>query len=104
LHWAERFDLSTWGFIGAYVNNSRIGGAVTAFNTAAIKMLAGRTDIALLWDIRVQPDMRLRRVGSNLLIAVEQWAAAKRCQQVKVETQNINVAACRFYVRHGYAL
>ena len=32
------------------------------------------------------------------------WASAQRCRQLRVETQNINVAACRFYAQRGCIL
>jgi ribosomal protein S18 acetylase RimI-like enzyme len=43
-------------------------------------------------------------VGSALFEAVEAWAVSRNCRQLKIETQNINVAACRFYARHGCVL
>lgn len=102
--WAKRFDVSNWGLIGAYSNGARIGGAVIAFNTKGVNMLEGRSDLAVLWDIRVSPQARGRGVGSALFRAVEAWAAARGGRQLKIETQNINVAACRFYARQGCVL
>ena len=43
-------------------------------------------------------------MGFALLQAVEDWARARGCRQLKVETQNINVAACKFYARQGFVL
>jgi GNAT superfamily N-acetyltransferase len=67
-------------------------------------MLEGRSDVAVLWDIRVVPSMRRHGVGSALFQAVEAWASAGGCRQLKVETQNINMAACWFYARQGCEL
>jgi GNAT superfamily N-acetyltransferase len=100
----ERFDTSNWGLISAYSAKTRVGGTVIAFNTAGVDMLDGRTDLALLWDVRVQPEFRGQRIGSALFRAAEDWAAARGCCQLKVETQNINLAACRFYARQGCVL
>jgi len=36
--------------------------------------------------------------------AAEAWSMAKGCRQLKVETQNINVPACRFYAKQGCVL
>jgi GNAT superfamily N-acetyltransferase len=102
--WAGHFDMSNWGFFAAWMEGRRVGGSVVAFNTPGLKMLEGRTDLAVLWDIRVSPEARKRGVGSALFLAAEGWARAKGCRQLKVETQNINVAACRFYMRQGCAL
>jgi GNAT superfamily N-acetyltransferase len=67
-------------------------------------MLEGRDDIALLWDIRVAPTARRRGVGAALFRAAEAWARARGAAWLKVETQNVNAPACRFYVRQGCTL
>jgi ribosomal protein S18 acetylase RimI-like enzyme len=102
--WSERFDMSNWGLIVVRSNGALLGGAVVAFNTEGVRMLEGRSDLAVLWDIRVLPEVRGRGIGSALFRAVEVWAAARGCQQLKIETQNINVPACRFYARQGCVL
>jgi ribosomal protein S18 acetylase RimI-like enzyme len=104
VRWAQRFDLSNWGLISAYVEGVLVGGAVIAFNMLAVDMLEARADLAVIWDIRVLPEFRRRGVGSALFRRAEEWAAARACRQLKVETQNINVAACRFYERQGCVL
>jgi hypothetical protein len=43
-------------------------------------------------------------VGSALFQAAETWARTQGCLQLKVETQTINLPACRFYGRHGCVL
>jgi GNAT superfamily N-acetyltransferase len=102
--WSERFDVSNWGLIGAHSNGARVGGAVVAFDTEGVELLEGRRDLAVLWEIRVAPEDRGRGIGSALFRAVEAWAGARGCKQLKVETQNINVPACRFYARQGCVL
>ena len=99
--WLKRFDTSNWGLIAAFDEGIRIGGAVVAFDSPDLHMLAGRRDMAVLWDIRVRPDARSSGVGSALFRAAEQWCRQRGCRTLKVETQNINVAACRFYARMG---
>jgi GNAT superfamily N-acetyltransferase len=102
--WATRFDVSNWGSFAARVEGRRVGGAVVAFNTPGITLLSGRKDLALLWDIRVSPQNRGQGIGSALFLAAEAWARARGCRGLKIETQNINVPACRFYARQGCAL
>ena len=102
--WAERFDVSRWGMLAARADGRRVGGAVIAFDTDGVDMLEGRRDLAVLWDLRVSPEMRGAVVGAALFRAAEAWAAARGCRWLKVETQNINVPACRFYARQGCAL
>jgi GNAT superfamily N-acetyltransferase len=102
--WATTFDVSNWGWLGARLNDRRVGGAVVAFRTPEVIMLEGRNDLAVLWDIRVASEARRHGVGSALFKAAESWAASKGCRWLKVETQNINVAACRFYAKQGCTL
>jgi GNAT superfamily N-acetyltransferase len=108
--WAEQFDVSRWGFFLAMSAGGEGGasaplGAVTvAFDTPSVRMLDGRRDLAVLWDIRVQPEARGQGVGAALFGAAAEWARERDCTQLKVETQNINVPACRFYARMGCKL
>ncbi|MBF8268053.1 MAG: acetyl-transferase [Dehalococcoidia bacterium] len=103
-HWASRFDISNWGILSAFEGQERIGGAVISFNTPGVYMLEGRTDLAVLWDIRVHPEYRHQGIGALLFARVIEWANAHRCTTLKVETQNINVPACKFYARMGCQL
>jgi GNAT superfamily N-acetyltransferase len=102
--WSERFDTANWGLFRAYDDETRVGGAVIAFDTPDVWMLEGRKDLAALWDLRVHPDRRSCGVGSALFSAAEDWARARGCRRLKVETQNTNVPACRFYARRGCTL
>jgi GNAT superfamily N-acetyltransferase len=102
--WAMRFDISNWGVLAAEVDGLRVGGAVVAFKTPGLKMLEELDDLAVLWDIRVSPEARGQGVGTALFRAAEAWARARGCLHLKVETQNINVPACRFYARQGCVL
>ncbi len=102
--WAGRFDVSNWGLIGACRDGARVGGAVVALRTAGLRMLGGRDDVAVLWDIRVAPEQRGAGVGAALFRAAGDWARARGCGWLKIETQNVNVAACRFYQKMGCTL
>lgn len=102
--WAKRWDISNWAVISALQDGSRIGGCVMAYDTAGVTMLEARKDIAVLWDLRVIPELRREGIGSRLVDAGVAWAIRHGCQRIKVETQNINVPACRLYARHGFVL
>ena len=102
--WSSRFDLSKWTVFVARIDGRRVGGAASVFQAPDIDMLAGRPDVALLWDIRVTPGARGLGVGSALLAQVEAWAVTLGATWLEVETQDINVPACRFYARHGFVL
>jgi Acetyltransferases len=102
--WARRFAGPRWKLIVARIGDRWVGGAVIARHTAALDLLEGRSDLAVLWDIRVALDLRGSGIGSALFRSAEAQAAACGCRQLKIETQNINVPACRFYARHRCVL
>ena len=102
--WVDKIDISNWGVFAARKDNRRVGGALVAFRTPGVHMLEGRDDLAVLWDIRVRPETRGRGIGRALLEAVERWSVSHGVAWLKVETQNINVPACRFYGRNGFTL
>jgi GNAT superfamily N-acetyltransferase len=102
--WPRQFDVSNWGLIAAHLDGQRVGGAVIAFNTANVNMLEQRHDLAVLWDLRVHARERCKGIGSQLFEVAKDWALSRGCRQLKVETQNINVPACRFYARMGCTL
>ncbi len=102
--WAETWDVTRWGLISAFVGDDRVGGAVLAFDTAGLDMLEGRKELAVLWDIRIDPRYRRLGLGQSLFQASEDWARVRGCREIKVETQDINVAACRLYYHRGCEL
>jgi GNAT superfamily N-acetyltransferase len=103
-HWPGRFDVTHWMLISARRDGAAIGGAVIASKTPGLHMLAGRDDVAVLWDIRVSPRERGGGIGSALFRAAADWAGARGCRWLKIETQNVNVPACRFYQKMGCTL
>jgi ribosomal protein S18 acetylase RimI-like enzyme len=102
--WASMFDLSSWTVLVAWQEQQRMGGAVLAWNSAWLDMLEGRVDLAVLWDLRVAPESRGHGVVAALFRAAERVAIARGVRTLKVETQNINVPACRFYAGQGCTL
>lgn len=104
LGWPARFDVSQWAFFVAYDGGQRVGAAACVFRAPDVIMLRDQDDVALLWDIRVAPEARGRGVGRALLGEVERWSVDHGARCLEVETQNVNVPACRFYERNGFEL
>jgi len=104
--WPRQFDMRNWGFLLARETQTAhpIGGAAIAWNTNGVNMLEGRSDLAVLWDIRVRSEYRGQGIGSLLLTRAADWARQRGCTQLKIETQNVNVPACRFYASQGCEL
>jgi len=105
LSWAQHFDLSRWGFFVAECpDRGLLGGATVAWNTDGVHMLEGRDDLGVLWDLRARPDARGQGVGRALVTAAIAWLRQRGARRLKIETQNVNVPACRFYRALGCEL
>ena len=102
--WPRQFDLSRWTILAAYDRTRRVGGAVVIVDDPQIDLLRDCPTCALLWDVRVAPDARRQGVGSALLEAAEERARERGARSLRVETQDVNVPACRFYHAHGFRL
>ncbi len=102
--WPRQFDLSRWTILAAFDRTRRVGGAAVIVDDPQIDLLRDCPACALLWDVRVAPDARRHGVGSALLEAAEQRARERGARSLRVETQDVNVPACRFYLTHGFRL
>ena len=100
--WPKLFDVSNWGFFLALDGTLPVGALAVAFDTAGVCMLESRHDLSVLWDLRTHPGYR--GVGIPLFRHASEWSGKRGCRQMKVETQNVNVPACRFYQRMGCQL
>lgn len=104
LQWEKEFDISNWGFFIAYDNETPVGGATLVYDTKEVNMLSNRKDITVLWDIRVAPEYKGKGIGSRLFSHAVEWSKQRKCKYIKIETQNNNVAACKFYAKQGAIL
>lgn len=102
--WDQAFDITNWGILIAYDGNRPIAGATLAYNTEGVTMLGNRKDITVLWDIRVTPEYKAMGIGTQLISYAKEWSKKRNCKQIKIETQNNNVAACKFYAKQGAEL
>lgn len=102
--WLKTFDTAHWALFLARQEGKPVGGITLAFRTPEVFMLGGRNDITVLWDIRVHPDWKRQGIGSGLFAKAAEWARERGCDSLKVETQNVNVPACRFYMKQGCLL
>ncbi len=102
--WAREWNLSTWGFFLARHAGRCVGAAAVLSGSPGVDMLEGRDDLAVLWDLRVRPDFQGQGLGARLFGRAAAWARQRGCRQLKAETQNVNVPACRFYAAQGCRL
>jgi GNAT superfamily N-acetyltransferase len=101
---SKKFDTKDWAFFAAYDQGVLIAAATVACKTKEILMLDGRDDLCILWDIRVEDARKRCGVGTKLFQMAVIWAKSKGFRQMKIECQNINLPAIRFYHKFGAVL
>jgi ribosomal protein S18 acetylase RimI-like enzyme len=102
--YTEEFDISNWGFFMAFDNELPIGAVTIVSKTRNVNMLDGRDDMGVLWDIRVDDKYKRQGVGTTLFNMAVKWCKSNGLKQMKIECQNNNVQACKFYHKHGAVL
>lgn len=103
--WKELFDLTNWKFYVAYnENNEMIAGCALATKTSNCNMLEGRDDLAVIWDIRVCDKYKHMGIGQKLFDMAKCYAKENGFKQLKVECQNKNPVAVKFYHKQGMKL
>ncbi|MGI5898761.1 MAG: GNAT family N-acetyltransferase [Christensenellales bacterium] len=100
----RRWDLSNWAFFMAFEGARPIAGAAVASRTEGVNMLSGRDDLAVLWDIRVEEAYKQMGIGQALFDMAVNWCRSQGLRQMKIECQNNNVPACKFYRKQGAVL
>ncbi|SHI10728.1 GNAT family N-acetyltransferase [Sporanaerobacter acetigenes] len=102
--WDKQFDISNWAFFMAFDGEYPVGAATVASRTEEINMLAGRNDLTVLWDIRVDDHYKRQGVGQSLFDMATNWSREHNLVQMKIECQNNNVPAIKFYHKQGAIL
>jgi ribosomal protein S18 acetylase RimI-like enzyme len=101
---SEKFDITNWAFFMAFDDGTPIGAVTIVSRTADIRMLDGRDDMTVLWDIRVSDMYKHKGIGKKLFDLAVKWSRNNGFKQMKIECQNNNVPACKFYQKQGAIL
>lgn len=104
IRWERQWDISNWAFFMAFDGEKPIGAATIVSRTKGINMLSNRDDLAVLWDIRVDDAYKQQKVGQTLFDMAANWCRSQGFVQMKIESQNNNVPACKFYYKQGATL
>lgn len=102
--WSRTLGAAQSVCISAFAGVRRVGGIIAAVATPGLVTWENNVSVAILWDLRVAQAYRRKSVATSLLSAAAAWAQARACSELKVETQNTNPAACRFYMQRGFVL
>ena len=100
----KRFNLAYWAFFMAFDGERPVGAATIASRDKEVHMLAGRNDLAVLWDIRVDDAHKHQGVGQALFNMAVDWSRKQGLVKMKIECQNTNIPAVRFYHKQGAVL
>lgn len=104
MEYEQQFDISNWAFYMAFDDGNPVGAVTIASRTKNVNMLDERNDLALLWDIRVADEYKHQGIGQKLFDLAVDWSKRQGLQQMKIECQNNNVPACKFYHKQGAVL
>lgn len=100
----NEFDITNWRFYLAFDGDIPVGAMTIVGKTEGLNMLYGREDACVLWDIRVADTYKHKGIGQKLLNMGILNARKDGYQQLIIECQNNNVAACKFYQKQGAVL
>lgn len=98
------FNIDNWQFFMVFDEAKPIGGMTLVSQTPEIRMLDGRDDLCVLWDIRVEDEYKHMGIGQKLFDLGVEWARENGLKQMKIECQNNNIPACKFYHKQGAIL
>ncbi len=96
-----RYDVGCWGVLLARSGDLLVGAMVLAWRTPGFEPLDSRDDLVWVVDLRVLPNFQGGGIGTMLWGAAERWAEERGAAEIRVETQDVNVPACRFYQSVG---
>lgn len=99
IEWISSLDLEQAVMFLVRISNRVAGGALLITDRQNNFNLT-----ASLWDIRVSPESRRRGIGRSVISHILEYSRSLDCKMVKVETQNTNVNACKFYADSGFYL
>jgi GNAT superfamily N-acetyltransferase len=103
--WVREFDLGNWGLFVAMKGDQPIGGITIALDGPVFPARnLQRSDLTVLWDIRVHPEHKGQGIGTMLFQYAANWARQQGYGQLGLETDSSNVPACKFYTHMGCEL
>lgn len=100
----KNFNITNWQFYMAFDGDIPVGAITLVSRTKEINMLDDRDDLCVLWDIRVADGYKYKGIGQKLFDYGREWAKKQGFKQIKIECQNNNVPACKFYHKQGAVL
>ena len=101
---ALRYDIANWPILMVYEGDTVVGGAILAPPKSGYELPGAQNGSGIMVDLRVHPSMRQRGVGRALISAAISLAHHLGWEEILVETQDTNLAACQFYANMGFSV
>ena len=90
-----------------YINNPEEAAFVAIYNNewiGSIRVGKRWNNDAFIDDLSVARQFRGKGIGTKLMDAAINWGKEEGFHRVSLETQNMNLLACRFYLKYGFKL
>lgn len=78
--------------------------AVSDRGKGRITLRSNWNNFAYVEELYVSESARGQEIGRRLVKRAEDWAAERRLKGLMLETQDLNLAACRFYAKTGFQI
>ncbi|EPY13450.1 MULTISPECIES: GNAT family N-acetyltransferase [Paenibacillus] len=69
-----------------------------------MKICSNWNGFALIEHIQVAAAWRHKGIGTALLKTAVEWAMQNNCAGLMLETQDVNIQACRLYAKYGFVI
>ena len=102
--WKTFITMRNFKMFGIYEENRLAAAMSLVHDNPSVRMLDGREDVLLVWDLRVHPDYQRKGYGKALIAHAENEAKTLGVKHLRIETQNTNPNAVDFYSSMGFEL
>ncbi|MFW5913895.1 MAG: GNAT family N-acetyltransferase [Bacillota bacterium] len=102
--WKKFISLQNLNMVGICHENKPVAAMSLVHDNGTVRMLDGRKDVLLIWDLRVHPDHKRKGYGKALIEYARTEAKSLGVNHLRLETQNTNPNAVEFYLAMGFEL
>lgn len=102
--WKSFIALDNFRMVGICHGQTSVAAMSLVHDNPSVRMLDGRKDMLLVWDLRVHPDHKGKGYGRALIEYAIREAETLGVNHLRIETQNTNPNAVDFYHAMGFEL
>lgn len=102
--WRKEISMRNFTMVGFREGDRPVAAMSLVHDNPTVRMLDGRKDVLLIWDLRVHPDHKRKGYGKALIDFARLKAKELKVNHLRLETQNTNPKALEFYLAMGFEL